>query len=155
MKQQPTPEAYWSTYLHTLSEHDQIKTYYEAFTFGTTPQAADSLLELVLQGKKTATSMSLWELEHQGKPLWNVGDESIVLDGSGAPRCIIQTTELRIIPFQQVDAQFAHDYGEGDRTLTWWRKEIWAYYVEECHRFGKQATEDMPLICERFKVVYP
>lgn len=154
MKQQPTLEAYWSTYLRSLPEQDRNKTYYEALSFGTTPQEADKILVLVLQGTKTATSMSLWELELQGKTLWNVGDEHIVLDGAGNPRCIIQTTELRITPFQDVDAQFAYGYGEGDQTLTWWRKEMWTYYVEDCQRLGKQAREDMPLICERFKVVY-
>jgi len=154
MKQHPAREAYWSNYLRSLPEQDHHKTYYEAFSFGTTPQAADNLLALVLQGTKTATSMSLWELEQQGNTLWNVGDEHIVLDGAGNPRCIIQTTELRIIPFQDVDAQFAYDYGEGDKTLAWWRKEMWNYYVEDSQRLGKQAREDMPLICERFKVVY-
>jgi len=155
MKQQPALEAFWSAYLHSLPEQDRNITYYEAFSFGNTPQAADTILAFVLQGRKTATSMLLWELEHKGKTPWHVGDQHIVLDGASNPRCIIQTTKLRILPFQDVDAQFAYDYGEGDQTLAWWRKEMWAYYLEECKQLGKQAHEDMPLICERFKLVYP
>lgn len=50
--------------------------------------------------------MLLWKLERQGKTRWNVGDEHTVLDGTSNLRCIIQTTELRIIPFQDIDAQF-------------------------------------------------
>jgi uncharacterized protein YhfF len=34
---------------------------------------------------------------------------------------VLETTDLRVIPFGEVDAQFAFDEGEGDRTLAWWR----------------------------------
>ena len=70
------------------------------------------------------------------------------------PVCVAETTELRIIPFKEVDAQFAYDYGEGDRTLAWWKKNTWDYYVQECAAISRQATDDMPILCERLRVVY-
>jgi len=47
-----------------------------------------------------------------------------------------------------VDAAFAHDEGEGDRSLAFWRSAHRAYFT----RLG-QFAEDMPLCCERFRVV--
>jgi uncharacterized protein YhfF len=70
------------------------------------------------------------------------------------PVCLIQTTEVRVLPFERIDAQFAYDYGEGERTLEWWKREMWRYYVDECKEIGRVATADMPLVCERFRVVH-
>src|ERR1700730_15268028 len=107
----------------------QGKHYYEAFIFGNTESSANRLADLVLKGEKTATSSLLWTLEHENKPLFKVGHYSIVTTWDKTPVCIIETIELRTIPFKDVDAQFAYDYGEGDRTLAWWKEHIWEYYV--------------------------
>jgi len=47
-----------------------------------------------------------------------------------------------------VDAAFAHDEGEGDRTLASWREAHQVYFS----RLGQFAPE-MTLWCERFRVV--
>lgn len=49
-----------------------------------------------------------------------------------------------------VDAAFARDYGEGDRTLEWWHAEGAPYYADLAGR----TEGDTVLICERFRVVY-
>ena len=148
-------DNFWSRYLQTLPETERGKRYYESFSFGNTPKSADSLARLVLDGAKAATSMLLWELEAQQKPLWHVGDASIVLDGNRIAVGVIETTEIRVQPFNSVDSQFAYDYGEGERTLAWWQVAMWEYYGEVCQNLGKQVAQDMPLICERFKLIFP
>ena len=57
--------------------------------------------------------MPLGPAEKMGRPLWQVGDLSIVVDGSGRPVCMIETVELEIRPFGTVDEAFAYAYGEG------------------------------------------
>lgn len=147
---------FWDTYLRSLPPlQRRDRTYYEAFAFGDSPEMADRLGALVLDGVKTATSELLWERQTEDGPLWGVGDEHVVLDGRGNPVCVIRTTELRVVPFDRVDERFAWDYGEGDRTLAWWRENVGAYYEERCRSLSRTASEDMPLICERFEVVYP
>ncbi len=131
------------------------KHYFEAFCFGGTEEMANELAELALSGVKTATSTLLWTIEQENKPFLQVGDFSIVTNWEKVPVCVTETIDLRIIPFNEVDAQFAYDYGEGDRTLEWWKENMWDYYVQECAVIGRQAAEDMPLLCERFRVVYP
>ena len=71
-----------------------------------------------------------------------------MLDGRGDPRCVIESTEVTYRRFGDVDAAFAYEEGEGDRSLDYWR---------DAHRtyFGRQGKfrEDMILMCERFRLV--
>ena len=147
-------DAFWEDYRRSQPEPAPPRDYYEAFHFGNTQAMADKLAALVAGGVKTATSALLWHYEAAGKRLMQVGDLSIVTTWDGEPVCVIETTEVRVLPFNQVDAQFAYDYGEGDRTLAWWQERLWAYYQRECAGLGRPAREDMPLVCERFRVVF-
>ena len=54
-----------------------------------------------------------------------------------------------------VDALFAYEEGENDRSLESWRKEHWQYFSRVLPRIGKKPTPEMLLVCERFLVVYP
>src|SRR5260370_34199380 len=94
------------------------KHYFEAFCFGESEKLANELAELALSGVKTATSSLLWTIEQENKPLLQVGDYSIVTNWEKVPVCVTETIELRIIPFNEVYAQFAYNYGEGDRPLS-------------------------------------
>jgi uncharacterized protein YhfF len=147
-------EAFWQAYLDEVSMHDRSSTYFEAFQFGAGREMANQLAQLVLDGVKTATSDLIWHLEFQGKPLWRVGDEHIVLDGSWAPVCVIRTTALARRRFIDIDADFARAYGEGDLSLEWWREHVYAWYARQCREMDREATPEMPLLCERFQVIY-
>ncbi len=155
MSGNPQLEAYWQAYLATLpAAHPHRMQSYEAWGFGDSPAMADELGALVRAGTKTATASLIWEYEHDGDALPQVGDLSIIVDGQEQPLCIIETTELRQLPFNEVDAQFAYDEGEGARTLEQWRRDHWAFFGRSCERIGRQPSETMPVLCERFRVVY-
>ena len=124
----------------------------EAWAFGATPEHADGLLRLVLDGVKTGTASSLCDYEADGDPLPEVGELSIILDGSGAPRAVLETTEVVTVPFDQVTAEHAHAEGEGDRTLAAWRQIHERFWTE--HSDGGFAP-DMPVVCERFRLIHP
>jgi uncharacterized protein YhfF len=114
-----------------------------SFAFGDSPDLADELLELVLKGVKTATC-STEDEPNLSKP----GERWIVLDGRGTPRCVIESIEVSFRRYGEVDADFAHDEGEGDRSLAYWRDAHRRYFG----RLGK-FSEDMMLMCERFRLV--
>jgi uncharacterized protein YhfF len=127
----------------------------EAWGFGDTPEMADELGQLVLSGTKTATCSLLWEYELEAEPVPQVGELSIILNGRGEPLCLIETTQIRTRPYNKVGAQFAYDEGEGDRSLAFWRDAHWRFFSRQCDKLGLQVNEEMPLICERFRVIYP
>ena len=116
----------------------------ESFSFGDSPELADELLELVLVGKKTATCWAATE----GDKGVAVGKRWIVKDGQGRASAILETVELKQRRFGDVDAAFAHDEGEGDRSLDDWRRMHTAYFT----RRG-EFSPDMELYCERFTLI--
>ena len=123
----------------------------EAWAFGATPEHADELLALVLDGTKTGTASALWDIEADDESVPEVGELSIILDGRGRPRALIETTAIDIVPFSGVTAEHAHSEGEGDRTLAAWR-EIHERFWQEHGRRG--FSFEMPVVCERFRLVF-
>ncbi len=146
--------TFWHTYLDSLPAGAERPASYTAWSFGHDADDADNLGELVKRGVKTATCSLMWTFEAEKSPLPQVGELSIVLDGVGDPLCIIETTELQVKAYKDVDVQFAHDEGEGDRSLEYWREVHWRYFAEECAAIGRETDPDMPLLCERFRVVF-
>lgn len=124
-----------------------------AWSFGGTPEQADELLALVLDGTKTATASALWDYEADGAAIPTVGELSIVVDGAGHPHALIATTDVRVVPFDEVDEQHARAEGEADRTLAAWREAHRRFFSEHASS-GRPFSPDMPVVLERFKVLY-
>ena len=150
-----TIEGYWQKFLSTLPADSPYHTKtYSKGGYGDSPELMDELIQLVLIGKKTATCGSLWEWEVEGRPLPKVGDVWAELDGNGNPVCITETTEVTIRKYNEVDAQFAHDEGEGNQSLRYWRAAHRDFFSRILSKIGREFSEDMPLVCERFRVIY-
>lgn len=126
-----------------------------AWSFDDSPELADELLALVLEGRKTATCDAVWRFEADAEPIPKPGDLSIILDGTGAPRCVIETTEIRVMPLNEVGAQFAYDEGEGDRSREFWHAAHEAYSSRTLPDIGREFSPTMPVVLERFKLRYP
>ncbi len=124
-----------------------------AWAFGATPQQADELLDLVLAGTKTATASALWDYEAEGEDLPTVGTLGIVVDSIGTPRALVVTTDVRTVPFDEVDEEHARAEGEGDRTLAHWRRVHEQFFTEHAsHERG--FAPDMPVVLETFEVLH-
>ncbi|HET9232567.1 MAG TPA: ASCH domain-containing protein [Candidatus Eisenbacteria bacterium] len=123
-------------------------------SFGDSPELSRELLALVRQGRKTATASLVWEWEAEGQTLPVSGDVEIVLDWDGNPVMVIEYTTVDVKPFLEVTEDFAFDEGEGDRTLASWREGHWAFFTRACGALGKIPTEDMPIVCTRFRVLF-
>jgi hypothetical protein len=125
-----------------------------AWAFGANAQQADELLQLVLEGRKTATASTFWDYETNNESLPTSGELHIILDGSRQPQAVIEITAVNIVPFIEVTAQHAYAEGEGDRSLDFWRKahqEFWNTYAENPRGFDPA----MPVVCESFLLIYP
>jgi uncharacterized protein YhfF len=121
--------------------------------FGDTAELSASLIALILAGVKHATCslQDAWSFEGESLPAQ--GDFAVVTDFDGLPTMVLRTTDVRIMTFDTVPASFAIAEGEGDLSLDYWRREHWRFFLRECERVGREATPDMPLVCEWFEVV--
>lgn len=120
-----------------------------AWSFGDSPEMADRLLRLVLDGTKTATASLASDYDAEGEPLPEPGTLGIVTDGAGNPRALLATTDVRVVPFAEVTEEHALLEGEGDRSLATWRSEH--------ARFFGIAAGDAPgpdVVLERFSVLF-
>jgi len=145
---------YWNAFLADNPEigHD---TPFQVWYFGNSKVMAKELADLVISGKKTATASlaKTNEREPENAPLEN--GYSVVTDFEGVPVCVVQTVEIRHSPFNDVDAKFAFDEGEGDQSLEYWRSVHWEYFSREAAKFGFEFNENSIVCCERFRLLFP
>ncbi len=148
-------EAFWTLFLEQVAEPEGVDhLFYESYRIGNSDAASDGGAALIMSGAKTATSSLLWEFEDRGMRPPAVGDLSILLDGRNMPVCVVETTWIEIKPFSQADEALARDYGEWDRTLETWRRQCWAHYETLCQSLNRVATVEMPIVFERFAVIF-
>ncbi len=154
-KQTQEIQEYWQSFLNSFpKEKGTLPVDFQAWSFGNSPEMADKLGDLVIQGIKTSTASLVWWYENGIEPFPEIGEYSIILDSQGQPKCIIQTTELSVQAFNEVGDDHAYLEGEGDRSLRYWQEVHWDFFSEECKELGKDPRENMPVLCERFKIVY-
>lgn len=153
MKISPQIEKFWKEF---CAANPQVKpdTFFQVWHFGIGQDDAEELLNLVLEGKKTATASLPWEYEEKPEDAPVLGCYSVVTDFAGNPKCIVRTTEIRVLPFNEVDAAFAFDEGEGDQSLDYWRAVHWDYFSRRCSDLGKEPDTEMLVNCERFELLY-
>ena len=150
MKKQNEIENYWQQF---VKEKEINATSYSAWSFGDNKQMANELAKLVIKGDKTATT-SAYDLYEADEKIPEVGEYNIILDGNHQPVCVTQTEVVEVIPFKFVSAEHAYHEGEGDRTLSYWRKVHVNFFKQAYVDAKKTFSEDIPCLCEVFKVVY-
>ena len=128
-----------------------VEAPYEAWAFGDVP---DKLARLVLQGIKTATASSYPLYEQEGEPIPQPGEYSVILDSADEAVCIIRDTKVTVVPYREVTAEHAFKEGEGDRSLAYWQEVHEPFFTSEMEEGGLTFTEDMPVVCEEFEVVF-
>jgi uncharacterized protein YhfF len=146
-------DPFWQSFVQSCSD-DPTPRFFEAFHFDDNERSADELAQLVLAGRKRATAGLVWSFEAASISLPKVGDLSVVTNWARTPLCIIETRRVDVVAFDEVSAEFAATEGEGDGSLEYWREAHRAYFGRECHRIGRTPEPKMPVVCERFEVVF-
>lgn len=150
-----TVKEMWKKYLSTIGENinNSGKTY-ESWYFCNNEKDANELAGLVKKGIKKATASlhCLYEIENELIP--EVGDYAVITNWKGVAQSIIQITSINTIPFKEVTEELAAKEGEGDKTLSFWRKVHRKVFTLELKEYSKKFSEDMLVVCEEFAVVY-
>ena len=148
-------KKYLERYLNSLSPLNRKKYHkFDAYHFCADEENANICAELVLKCEKRATASLVWSYEYENEPLPEIGQLVVITDWNKTPKCIIETISIEIRPYRTVDAEFAFEEGEGDKSLAYWKKEHWKFFSEECKILGKQPNDEMSVIFEKFKVVF-
>jgi uncharacterized protein YhfF len=148
-------ERMWADYAAARPAAARITDEHPVERFGDSVELADELIGLVLHGPKRATAGLVADFAAEGEPLPRIGGHWVACDGSGAPRAVLRTTELRLGPIDSVDDAFAWDEGEGDRTRDDWLRAHRGYWNRVCSARGERFTDGQDVVFERFRVVWP
>ena len=107
----------------------------------------DELIDLVLQGEKTATTSLYSEYNKENIP--KIGDQSIIVYNNGKDACLIENKNILITEFKNITSEIAFLEGEGDKSLNYYKKE----HKELFKKINKNFNENTPVVVEIFKVI--
>ncbi|MBQ9948133.1 MAG: tRNA (guanosine(37)-N1)-methyltransferase TrmD [Oscillospiraceae bacterium] len=127
---------------------DEDTDYVQIFRVGSNEGESNRLLRLILRGKKRATTYL-----YDDDILPEKGDYSIITDWDGVPRCVVRTTRVQIIPFNEITLEQALKEGE-DKTLGAWRETHRAVYIRYAEQLGYEFSEDTKIVYEEFHLEY-
>ncbi|WP_306045961.1 ASCH domain-containing protein [Nioella sp. MMSF_3534] len=119
----------------------------ETFRFGDSEALCTSILALVRNGKKTATCEAMRAYTEGGDAFPKVGRRDVALNWDGTPAMMLETVEVTTRRFDEMDEEFVAAQGEF-RDLAHWREGYRAYFTR-----NGGFSEDMELMCERFRMV--
>ena len=143
----------WGDYLDKHLEdafHEAPKTIH----FFDNEKDANESVKLVNKGIKKATSDSLIAIQCRNEKLPKIGDFTVVTDWNGKAQCIVKTIKVQLKPFFSINEQYAKIEGEGDKSLTHWKKIYLEYYTKELKVFRRVPNESMIVVCQEFEKVF-
>ena len=137
-------QIYWDEFWKDAENPASVN----AWMFGASP---DELAQLVIDGKKTATCSGHVFYELENEPLPAIDEYSIILNGKEEPVAIIKIVDVSIMPMNKVPEEFALAEGEGP--YEYWKSAHEEFFTTELKTVGLEFSEDMILVCERFRLI--
>src|SRR5262249_49365667 len=114
----------------------------------------DELLQLYLDGKKSAGSSLVIDYVTGGEELPKVGNFWIILDSHGVPKCIVKTIRITIHQFDQIPEEVAIAEGEGDSSLAYWTKAHRHFFEPYLQRWNVTDLSKEKVITEFYDIVW-
>ena len=109
-------------------------------------QLRRQLVDAALRGEKIATAGLLEEYDAAREQPESAGSRSTLLGYDDEPVAVIEVTESRIVPAEEIDEQFARDEGEGYDSVEAWR-------IAHERFFGRPIDPKTEIVAIRFRVV--
>ncbi|MCO4794009.1 MAG: ASCH domain-containing protein [Bacteriovoracaceae bacterium] len=144
-------KEFWERFCKSHEKYYHLHNHnFDAWGFGDTPEMANELGKLVLEGKKIATTSLFHSYKGHENELPQIGTFEMILDGSLEPLCIIFTHGLFVTTFDEVDSTHAKEEGEGDLTLEYWRKVHHEFFI----KYKPDLEGEDLVVCEKFNLVF-
>ena len=147
-------EKIWADFIENQPQFQQ-KVIPESFYFCDNLKDANECADLVLEGTKKATASSLKWFKSNNIEFSKPGDLFIITNWDGVAKAVIQIEKIEFTPYTKITPEFAQIEGEGDKSLAYWKKVHKAYYCREQNIPETEFDENMMIVCEYFKCIYP
>lgn len=146
-----TEYEYWQKFLKEKGLDPESK-YAGVFGFEAKGFAGTERIASLLAGKKRAAFFpySSYAIDNEVLP---VSDEHyLILGAERTPVCVIRTTRVQIVPFDQVTMEMVQAEGE-DSSVEEWRQKTRENLEEEGQVVGFEFEPDIKLVYMEFEVV--
>jgi len=130
-------------------------TGYKTRTFGRSAEMANILVPLIASREKTGTFALAAEYERDPSARPYTGDYFVVAWFDGRPALVYRVTEVATVPFSGIGPGHVAVEGPNARQVDIWRKIHWPYWSGMLREWGQEPSEDMPVIFQRFELLYP
>jgi uncharacterized protein YhfF len=127
---------------------------YQVRWIGLDDQTTTQVLELIGMGDKTGTFTLPWIVEQSGDPMPQVGDAIILISFNGMPKTLLRLTQIEMVAFGDVTEAHTAVDGSPVRALEVWIPLHTAYWNELLRPFGLSVCDEMPVLVEKFEVLY-
>ena len=146
-----TEKECWENFIKKSGLDGQAK-YAGSFGFEARGFAGTERLAALLAGKKTAAFFSYATFAVDNEELPVSGEYYIVLDANNEALCVIKTTAVQILPYNQVAWDMAAREGE-DSSWEEWRARTREALEDEGAVVGFEFSPDMKLVYVEFALV--
>ncbi len=148
-----TTNEFWKSYLKATNQKEENALYSGELVFEDTGLTGQTQLSLVLSGAKTATFTPLDVIEINREQVPLAGEVYVVLDQDEEPKCIIELTDVNILPLNEISWELARRDGENEN-LQEWQEKFREFLEEEADLCGFSVREDSKIVCEIFRMIY-
>ena len=126
---------------------------YTVRRMGNAPALCETLLGLVTSGEKTGLFSRPEELETAGL-VPSPGDYVMFTDYTGKARCLVRMEECRRLKFSEVGPEHTACESPAARDLEVWRGIHRSYWTQILAAEGVEFTADIPVLFQRFRLLY-
>ena len=142
-------DDFWARCRAHLAANDPGSEY-RVRRIGNAQKLSESLLGLITSGEKTGLFSNPDEIQ----PRPATGDIFVFTDFEGRPRCAVQLREARLIRFADVGPAETACESPAARDVAAWRDIHGRYWQRIREAEGGTFSEEMPLLFQRFEVIY-
>ena len=145
-------DDFWNqavNFMPTLSGDHQVRS------IGIDEETTGLIINFIKAGEKVGTFSLPWVMTAENLPMSYKGLPIILLSFDGKPELVVQLTKVFETSFGEIDSAVTCIDGPPVRDPDVWiplHQDYWNGMLEE---YGKVCSDDMPVLVEKFKLVYP
>ena len=144
-------DDYWN---QAIASKPELAVDHQIRSIGIDEETTVLIIDFIKEGEKVGTFSLPWLMESENIPASHTGQPIILLSYDGKPEIIVQITDIEETTFGEIDYEVTKIDGPPVRDPEVWiplHREYWNNILKP---YGRSCTDDMPVIVERFKLVY-
>ena len=144
-------DDYWN---QAIASNPELAVDHQIRSIGIDEETTVLIIDFIKEGEKVGTFSLPWLMESENIPASHTGQPIILLSYDGKPEIVVQITDIEETKFGEIDYEVTKIDGPPVRDPEVWiplHREYWNNILKP---YGRSCTDDMPVIVERFKLVY-